>query len=239
MIFVGGKARRRTSRIGSNIGSWRGKAQAAVAAWMNCLVWRVSAAWLRRALLQLSNMNKFSFLVLSFLAAVSTASAQTAPSPAQTPPSLSSRVAFFAQPSVVVAFPGDFDTAAGGALALGLTLNRVHSLEVEVIRFESGLNSVDVTFMPILATYKYRIQLAKKLSLKVGGSIGATRETAQFWWGDHNQTAFTFGAVGGISYALNERVSLDGNVLALRLEETDITSSGNIAIITAGVNFRF
>ncbi len=177
-------------------------------------------------------MNKISVLVLGLLAAVSTASAQTAAS-------FSSRMKFYAQPSVVVAFPGDFDTAAGGALALGVTVDGVHSVEAEVIRFKSGLGSTDVTFTPILATYKYRIALAHKLSIKVGASVGSTKERAQAWWGDEEQTAFTYGVVGGVSYAYTDHISFDGNVLALRLDDTNITTSGNIAIVTAGVNFRF
>lgn len=178
-------------------------------------------------------MNKFSILAIGLLAAVSTASAQNAAS-------VSSRMKFYAQPSVVVAFPGDFDTAAGGALALGVTVDGVHSVEAEVIYFKSGIGSTDVTFMPLLATYKYGIKLNQKLTLQVGGSIGATRESASFYWySDQNKTAFTYGATGGVSYALTDRVSVVGNALVLGLENTTITTSGSIAIVTAGVNFRF
>ena len=178
-------------------------------------------------------MKNISVLVLALLTAVTTASAQT-------PVSVSSRVDFYAQASAVVAFPGDFDTAAGGAVAVGVSLDKVHSLEAQVIRFKSEEGLLDVTFTPILATYKYRIPLAHKLSLKVGGSVGATKERAQhYWWGEENQTAFTYGATGGVSYAFSDHVSFDGNVLALRMENTNITTAGSIAIVTAGVTFRF
>ncbi len=147
---------------------------------------------------------------------------------------------FYAQPSVVVAFPGDFDTAAGGALALGVTVDGVHSVEAEVIHFKSGIGATDVTFTPLLATYKYGFKLPHKITIQVGGSVGATKERASVYWrSDENKTAFTYGATGGVSYALTERVSVVGSVLVLGLEKTTITTSGSIAIVTAGVNFRF
>jgi opacity protein-like surface antigen len=183
----------------------------------------------------MQTMNKISVIAFALLTAVSTASAQT-PAPAP------SRIAFYAEPSVIVAFGGDFDTAAGGALALGLSLNNAHSLEAQVIRYKTEAGYADFTFMPVLATYKYRLPLPhKKLSIKLGGSIGATRLRAEshYGWGEETQTAFTVGAVGGLSYALTERVSLEGNVLVLGLDDTNLTTSGRIQIVTAGVNFRF
>jgi len=177
-------------------------------------------------------MKKISVIVLGLLAVVSTASAQT-----QTPTSPS--VVFYAQPSVVVAFPGHFDTAAGGALALGVAVNRVHSIEVEVISFRSRDSWLRVTFTPLLATYKYRVALTDKLSLKAGASIGTTFEKTNYYWYRESQSAFTAGFVGGVSYALTDRLSFEANVDALRLNKTDFTTSGSIAIVALGLNCRF
>lgn len=162
-------------------------------------------------------------------------------------------MAYYAQPSVVIAYPGDFDNAAGGALALGLTINHVHSFEAEVISFKTSGGSDDFTFTPLLATYKYSFVLNGNLSLMAGASIGATFEKMDYEVGPFpgippglgpqrssmSETTFTSGLLGGVAYALNPHVSLDANAHLLRLEKTDITTAGNMVLVTLGVKFRF
>jgi len=154
---------------------------------------------------------------------------------------------FYAQPSAIVAFPGsDFDVAAGGALALGVTLNRVNSFELEIIHFqtqEKNDSSAKVKFTPIMLGYKYRIPLRPQLSLQVGASVGALLENARvihYYWGyTGNQTALAGGVQGGIVYALAEKVSLDLSARVQYSAKTDITTAGNMAMIGVGLNFRF
>lgn len=158
----------------------------------------------------------------------------------------------YVQPSLVVALPGDFDTATGGALSIGTTINESHAVEAEVIYFKSENSGVTVKFMPLLASYKYRWSPMAKWTLRAGGSVGATRiDSEGFWWpGSYlggggywmdrgSETTFTAGVSAGASYALTPRVSFDADVLVLGLNETDYTTSGSITVVTLGVNYRF
>jgi len=90
-------------------------------------------------------MNKL--VLIGLLATASAVSAQAQAS--------ASATAFYAEPSVVIALPGHFDNAVGGALALGATINGVHSIEADVISFKTKYYSDDFTVTPVLATYKY------------------------------------------------------------------------------------
>lgn len=187
-------------------------------------------------------------LVIGILATASAVSAQT-----QAPASRS--VAFYATPSVVMALPGDFDKTVGGALALGATINNVHSIEAEVVSFKTNehLYDDDFKFTPLLATYKYSFVLNSKISLIAGASIGATFEKADYYtpsgpggypnYPGHfysaSDTAFTSGLIGGVAYAFNSHVSVDANAHLLRLEKTDITTAGNMVLVTLGLKIRF
>jgi hypothetical protein len=185
-------------------------------------------------------------ILIGFLAMASAVAAQT-------PPSASPGVSYYAVPSVVIAFPGDFDRAVGGALALGATINNVHSIEAEVMSFKTNLYSDDFRFTPVLATYKYNFVLQNKIALVIGGSLGATFEKAEYfvpygpgappgssgYVSSASQTAFTSGVLGGVSYPLNNRVRLDANAHLLRLEKTDFTTSGNMVLVTLGAKIQF
>jgi hypothetical protein len=189
----------------------------------------------------------FKLIVIGMLATATAVSAQTQVAASRS-------IAFYATPSVVIAFPGDFDRAAGGALALGATINNVHSIEAEVMSFKTNeSSSEDFTFTPVLATYKYTFVLNGKISLMAGASLGATFEKTEYFVGPFpgippdlsgghyriSETAFTSGLLGGITYVLNSRVSLDANAHVLRLEETDVTTAGSMVLITLGVKVRF
>ncbi len=185
----------------------------------------------------------YKLLVIAFFATVSALSAQTG-----TPASAST--AFYVEPSVVIAFPGHFDNAVSAALALGTTIRTVHSIEVDVISFKTKEYSDDFRFTPLLATYKYSFALPHQFSVMAGASIGATFEKWDYYLPPYpgggggytyseSQTAFTTGLVGGISYALSQRVSLDANTRLLRLEKTDLTTAGNMVLVTLGAKIRF
>lgn len=174
---------------------------------------------------------KFSTLMLGAIALASTAFGQMPPAPR-------SDIEFYARPSLVIAFPGDFDTAAGGAIAFGTTIHQMHSVEVEVTRFQSRDDYLKVTFTPILATYRFQVK-PNQFAFHVGVSAGVTQEHGEMWWYSHNDTAFTYGIRAGASYDLTQAIALDADVSTLRLEKTDITTSGNIALVQLGVRFRF
>jgi len=177
-------------------------------------------------------MKKLTALMLGLCAAISTMSAQ-----AQTSPERDAKL--YARPELVIAFPGDFDNAVGGGLALGYSIAKAHAVEVEAIYFSSKDGYTTVKFMPVVGSYIYSLRLDPRFSLKVGASIGATYEKADYYWAHENTSAFTFGARAGLAYTLAKNVSLDLDVSALRLNETSITTSGNIVLTTLGVNFRF
>jgi hypothetical protein len=153
---------------------------------------------------------------------------------------------FYAQPSVIVAFPGsDFDSAVGGALALGVNLNEVNSFELEVTHFQTQAkhNSwAKFEFTPVMVGYKYRIPLTPNLSWQVGASAGAMFEKARiaYYWGFRgSQTALAGAVQSGIAYAMSENVSLDLSAKVQYSANTNITTSGSMAIVSLGLKFRF
>ena len=184
--------------------------------------------------------KKIGALLLGALVAVSVPLAE---SQARTTGGLT----YYAQPSVIVAFPGsDFDTAVGGALALGVNLNAANSFELEVTNFQTQAKNyswVKFKFTPVMLGYKYRIPLAQNLSWQVGASVGAMFENARvdyFSWGyTGNQTALAGGLQSGIVYAINESVSLDLGVKVQYSANTDITTAGSMTMINLGLKFRF
>jgi len=157
-------------------------------------------------------------------------------------------VRFYAQPSVVYVFPGDFKNATGEAIALGALINDQHSLEVEAIWFSTHDKSntfIKVDFMPLLATYKYHFPSHNGVSGYFGAAAGSTSEhlTADFGsiLGSYktSSTVFTYGLQAGVTYALGSSVDLDFGGKVLRMNQSGITTEGNISMLTAGLRFRF
>lgn len=155
---------------------------------------------------------------------------------------------FYIEPSVVYVFPSGFEGVAGGALAFGAAFYSNHSVEVEVVRYQTkdkDIPAVEVKFTPILVNYKYTLQLDGNLSGYVGASVGVTTEDPEvrfpyyYYNLQESYTTFTYGMQAGLAYAVSERISLHFGVKVLRLNETKITTEGNIALLSAGVNFRF
>lgn len=177
-------------------------------------------------------MTKKFLLLLA--AAVSTGCAAFA-QPDETP----TKFRFYATPAAVVAVPGDFDTTAGGSLALGFTYNGVHSFEGRVICFESDDHGFDVDFLPVLAIYKYRMPLTGRWSAELGAAVGSTAEHTGPWVYGRNTHAFTAGALASVSYPLAEHAEFVADVLALRLEDTSLTTDGHMTIVTVGLKFHF
>lgn len=186
--------------------------------------------------LQLTIMKKLLVLASSCFALIATAQAQN---------TTNSGTHFFVTPSIVVADPGDFKTAAGGAVAFGVEFARNHALQAEVISFESRENTgVKMRFTPILATYKYRFAAQNKFSFYAGLSAGITQEklntSTLFWMGRAgSDNAFTVGVLAGLVFKLSEHIALDANVRALNLRETRFTTEGNMSMVSFGVKFGF
>ncbi len=156
-------------------------------------------------------------------------------------------IKFYAQPSVIVAFPGsDFDSAVGGALALGVDLGTAHSFELEVTHFQTQAKNfswVKFDFTPVMVGYKYHIPLAQNLSWQIGASVGAMFEKARiayYYWGFRgSQTALAGALQSGIAYAFSQNVSLDLGAKVQYSSNTDITTSGSMAMLSLGLKFRF
>ena len=181
-------------------------------------------------------MKKLLAALIGLSAVASSASAQT-PTPRA--------VEFYVQPSALVVFPGEFKDTAGGSLAVGATFAQQHSVEFEAIYFNTRTDhfaSTRVIFVPLLATYKYRGTLTEKLSWHAGASIGATvedaRQTYYYWSAEKTTTAFTYGFEGGVMYALTSRLSLDVSGKLLHLNESGLTTDGNISMFGVGLHIR-
>jgi len=190
------------------------------------------------------NMQKF--LLWSLISAVLATTSVRAQSASSTP---STSAHFYVQPSAIVAFPGgEFDAAAGGAVALGVSFSRFHSIEVEGMYFQSSDGyGAKMKFSPVVATYKFTVPVNAKLSLYLGASVGVMQERLElpyYYYPYYGTThlkdnAFMGGVTGGIKYELSRRISLDAGAKALQVARTDFTSKGNIPLLQAGLSFRF
>jgi hypothetical protein len=186
-------------------------------------------------------MQKFVWSVLSALLAAVSVRAQSAVS---TP---SSDPRFYVQPSVIVAFPGDLNTAVGGAVAVGMSFARHHSVEVEGMYFESSDDYYKLKFTPFIATYKYTFPVTAKLSLYLGASLGVMHQELDYPYYYYSflgsthlkDDAVTGGTTGGLEYKFNPRVALEAGVKTLEVARTDFTSRGTIALLRAGLKIRF
>lgn len=177
-------------------------------------------------------MKKLITILLGALAAVTAASAQTTTT-------TDSGLGLYVRPAAVLAFPGHFDTAGGGSIAIGTTIARVHTIEVQAIRFSSRDSGEKVTFTPMLVNYDYHFVTRTPVTFNVGASVGATYEEAKYWWWHQNATAFTAGIRAGVAYAVTKDISIHGDITSLEVTGTDVVTSGGMALVSAGVTFHF
>lgn len=148
---------------------------------------------------------------------------------------------FYAQASAVLAVPGELDVGGGAALALGVTVNDVHSYEANLIYFESGQRGIELDFMPILATYRRTWRIDRLIAIDLGVGAGITVQKPTGWLSTYGDTtsALTGGFIGGVSYILAKGITLEAEAYALCLENTRYTSSGFIGVFTLGLKFEF
>jgi Outer membrane protein beta-barrel domain len=156
---------------------------------------------------------------------------------------------FYVQPSFVIAMPGDdFDTAPGLAIAAGATFGRRHSVEAELIHFETepkrNYFGYDLFFTYALATYKYTFPITEKFSAFAGGSIGLVAQKGEvdsgyYSIGDATSEAVAVGATGGVRYQLNERIAFAGGVKVIGQDDTRFTTSGSVLLVQGSVSFQF
>jgi hypothetical protein len=178
-----------------------------------------------------------SILAVAFLGAATTAFAES------TAPVRSTN--FYVDASVVGAFPGEgLGDAVGARLAGGVSFHQVHSIEAEVIHFQSSVRyGGNIKFTPVLVTYKYSIPLVPKLSVAAGASVGFVHEVGHrsgwSWTTDNSDNALAIGLSADLSYAINESVALTAGVRRLQLQDTDYTTAGGLMMVSGGVSFRF
>lgn len=151
----------------------------------------------------------------------------------------------FVQPSAIFASPKDAKNVAGVAVAAGIILEDTHSLELEVIRFNSEhktLPWLKLNYTPVYLTYKYTLPITGALSVYGGVSVGSVYEQVKGRNVSYNvsdeQTAFTFAYQGGLKYALGEHALIFAGVNTLRLKDTAYTASGDVRMIQLGAWFR-
>jgi hypothetical protein len=183
---------------------------------------------------------KNSLLFLCTLAVTSVAVAQT---------NKAADARFYVQPSIIIAAPGeDFDTVIGLGAAVGVSFLNRHSVEAEIVRFETepdrGYAPYEIDFTQILATYKYRFPITEKFSAYAGGSIGRVSQKVSanpgfFIVGDDTDDTLTLGPTGGVQYHFEERVIFDGGVKVLFQDDTRFTTDGSVLLMQASVKILF
>jgi hypothetical protein len=156
-----------------------------------------------------------------------------------------SGVKFFARGGAVVGLLGDFKTAVGPSVTVGLTLPFQHSVEFEASYFETedeDFSWFKVEFMPLLAKYRIPFPITPKLTGSVALAAGAMIEKSDFygiWYYRERDTAFAGGVDAAIDYAVSERLSIGVGVTTLYLSESDITTDGSVALINARATLAF
>lgn len=189
-----------------------------------------------------SNMKNTLLFLLS-AATVAVATAQT------TGTGTTDAARFYVQPSLVFAMPGsDFDNAAGFGAAVGVSFKSRHSVELELVQFETEPDSrylpYELEFTHIIATYKYRIPVTPKFSVYAGGSVGRVSQKLSvspgyYVIGDDTDDSINVGLAGGVQYRFEDNIVFDGGVKVLGQDDTRFTTSGSIVLLQASVKFQF
>ena len=96
--------------------------------------------------------------------------------------SLSGAVRFYAEPSIALHIQDGLDNAAGPLLAVGVTFDDKHSVDLEAGKFDSEFSSasfVELEVIPVTLNYRYGFPITEKLSGSMGISLGGDAAGAQ------------------------------------------------------------
>ena len=132
--------------------------------------------------------------------------------------------------------------ASAEGVALGIILNDRHYLEAEMIYMKhkwEPAESGNLTLIPVLATYRYELQLAEKSDwyLQLGGSLGAVMQ--KYNTRAVSKVRSTYGAQAMAVYKINNSFSLNGGVRVFHTVAGAADDSGVVTLFSVGGRFRF
>ena len=187
-------------------------------------------------------------LVLAIIAPALRASVQTGAHP-------------YLQASAIYAYPGeDFKSGPGLALAGGVSFTKHHSVEMEVISFNTETKDSNnsyaynekttIKFTPILLTYRYTFPVNDQFGAVAGFSVGATyakykiSNTSPYdyyasWTKSGTDSVFCGGPQIGCAYQFSSHSSITAMLRALYIDNTYAAGAGNILMFQLGYRFTF
>jgi hypothetical protein len=146
------------------------------------------------------------------------------------------------------------------ALACGVSFTKHHSVEVEVISFNTETKDSDnsyyysdkttLKFSPILLTYRFTFPVNAKFGAFAGFSVGATyaryeiSDTSSYnyytsWTKSGTDTVISGGPHVGCAYKFSPHSSITATLRALYIDHTYVSLGGNILIFQLGYRFTF
>ncbi len=94
-------------------------------------------------------------------------------------------------------------------------------------------------FIPLLGKYRVPIPVNEKISFSVAGVAGGMYEKLGSGFYHRKDGAFAAGGEAAVHMLVSKRVDISAGVTALYLTETDITTSGSIALVNLRATYRF
>jgi Outer membrane protein beta-barrel domain len=151
-------------------------------------------------------------------------------------------IRLYGNAAAVYGFLGDFDDTPGASVSAGVEWKAHHAIEAEVTWLESsvrGWSSSEMTFLPVLASYRYSFDMSPQARAYVGGSIGTVIERFEAGWMRSSTQAFAVGGKCGLEWRVTSALSADLGGTVLGLDSTRFTTSGTITYVSLGAKLRF
>jgi hypothetical protein len=167
----------------------------------------------------------------------------------------------YLQASAIYAFTGeDFKSGPGVAFEAGLSVTKHHSIEMEVISFNTetkGSNNsyyysdkTVLKFMPLLLTYRYTFPVNDQFAAFAGFSLGASYTRYEIsntsypsyytsWTKSGADTVVSGGPQIGCVYKFSPHSSIISTLRALYIDKTYAATGGNLLILQLGYRFTF
>lgn len=130
---------------------------------------------------------------------------------------------------------------AGMTLVEGENMDQLIELEVAYTSDEAEGVSADV--MPLMVNYKLAFKMDSSITPYIGVGIGLSWVDVSVMGMSDDDTAFTYQAIAGLDYAIDESISLVLGYRYFSLEDTELFgfNLGDLddSVIEVGVRFRF
>ena len=167
----------------------------------------------------------------------------------------------YLQASAIYAITGpDFKSGPGIALAGGLSFTKHHSIEIEVISFNTETkdsnysysynDKTTLDFIPMLLTYRYTFPVNDKFGAFAGFSVGASNVKYEMssiskysyyssWTKRGTDTVISAGPQIGCNYKYSPHSSITFMLRPLFIASTYAATGGNILMLHLGYRFTF